>query len=132
MLSEITLLVKDVIAHRGRELVALFIRQELLDHVLGALLEAPEHLLFSVLETECRNTVHELIVTIRFVVVGVDGAVVLEDRDTKFVVGVEVILIITFDLLLDDQALERPVLDLHRVAVVVDVLTVINVRHVVC
>ena len=132
MLSEITLLVKDVIAHRGRELVALFIRQELLDHVLGALLEAPEHLLFSVLETECRNTVHELIVTIRFVVVGVDGAVVLEDRDTKFVVGVEVILIITFDLLLDDQALERPVLDLHRVAVVVDALTVINLCHVVC
>ena len=50
MLGDIAVLVKDVIAHRGRELVALSIVKDLLDHVLCSLGKAPEHLLAAVFQ----------------------------------------------------------------------------------
>ena len=95
-------IVIDVVVHRSCVFFAVSIREDLFDLVLGALLKAPEHLLFSVLELELNHTVLKLVVTVLLVVVGVNSTVVVEDGDPKREVLVQVGRIVALDLLFDD------------------------------
>ena len=120
--GDISVLVIDAIAHCCGEALGV----DLLDLILRALGEAPEHLRLVVLELEIDNAFDEGIVTVCLVVIGIDGTVFIQDRNAEPVVRVEILFIFALDLLLDDQALQRPVLDLHGVGIIIDIMAVIN------
>ena len=123
--------IEDVIAHLNGKLVSISVSEDLLNFIFGSLLKAPNHLLLVVLEHEIGYAILELVVAVLLVVVCVDTAVFVEDVDLEIVVSVEVLIFLALDLLLDDQAFERPVLDLHGIGKIVDISTIINLCHVV-
>ena len=99
--------------------------------ILGALLKAPEHFLLACLEPEFRNTVYKLVIAALLIKVSVDGPVIVQDRDSEVIVGFIICRITALHLLLNDQPFERPVLDLHGVRIIVDVVAVVDLLHVI-
>ena len=119
--------------HLRGVLIAIGTRENLFHLELRTRLKVLEHALLTSLELEGEHAIRELVTTDLAVKVGVDRLVRVEDGnlEREFLVSI-FITDFAFDLLLYDQALERPVLDLHRVAVeVVDSLTVIDLVHVI-
>ena len=132
MLGNVAILVEDVIAHRRRELILFAFVKDLFDFILRSLGKAPEHFLFSGFQLELRYTVFKLIVAVLLIVVGVDRSIFIQNRDPEAVITLIVVFVITLYLLLNHKAFQRPVFDLHRVGVVIDILTIIHQSHIVC
>ena len=131
MLDDFSFFIKNVVRDSGSEHVPVIIREDLFDFVLRSLVKAPEHLLLTALKFKFHDAVYKLVISIFLVVVRIDRTVVLQDGDPEIVIPVQILLDCAFDLFFYDQSLQRPVLDLHAVGIVVNIVAVIHQCHVI-
>ena len=97
-----------------------------------SLQETPEHLLFFILKLELYHTSFKLVIPVFLVVCGIDFAIFIKNRYSESIISVMIGSFITFYFFLHYKTLERPVLDLHRVIIVVDEMTIVDPRHISC
>ena len=124
---DISVLIVHTVLHGCHEAFCV----NLFNLIFGAFRKAPEHFLLACLELESSNAVFKLVIAALLIKVSIDGPVIVQYRNSEGIVSLEVCRIATLYLFLNDQPFERPVLNLHGVRIIVDVVTVVDLRHII-
>ena len=130
MLFNIPFFIERIVSDSGREFVPFLICQNLFDLVLCSPFKAPEHFLFPVLQNELEHAVFKLIIAVLLVIRSINSSAVIKNRDFKMIIRLQIRFFRTLDILLNDQAFKRPVLDLHRIRIVINEMIIIDLCHI--
>ena len=102
-----------------------------LDFILRSFRKAPEHFLLFIFDLELYNTILELVVSVFLIVTCIYTAIFVQNRHSECIVSVLIRSIITLDLFFNDKTFERPVLDLHGIRVIVNIMVIIYLCHII-